>query len=62
MWRMRIVYGKDLQFRNKYQANVIAVKKSTDVDAVTNVDPDMELQEGMILWFIMDKNHVERLL
>ena len=53
---------KDLKFRNKYQANVIAVKKSTDVDAVTNVDPDMELQEGMILWLIMDKNHVERLL
>ena len=53
---------KELKFRNKYQANVIAVKNTMEADAQTNVDPDMELQEGMILWLIMDKNHVERLL
>lgn len=53
---------KELKFRNKYQANVIAVKNNMEADAQTNVDPDMELQEGMILWLIMDKNHVERLL
>ena len=53
---------RDLKLRNKYQANVIAVKEKPDSDAVINIDPDMELTGEMSLWMVLDKNNAEMLI
>lgn len=53
---------RELKLRNKYQVNVIALKESMDSDVMMNIDPDMQLKEGMSLWLVVDKNNVERLL
>lgn len=53
---------RELKLRNKYQANVIAVKENVSSEAIINIDPDMKLQPEMSLWMVLEKNNVERLI
>lgn len=53
---------RELKLRNKYQANVIAVKEKVGSEAIINIDPDMKLQPEMSLWMVLDMNNVERLM
>lgn len=53
---------KELKLRNKYQANVIAMRESAGSEALINIDPDMKLQAEMSLWLVLDKNKMEMLL
>lgn len=53
---------RELKLRNKYQANVIAMRESAGSEAVINIDPDMKLQAGMSLWLVLDKNKMDMLM
>lgn len=53
---------RELKLRNKYQANVIAIREKEGCDASMNLDPDRKLQAEMSLWLVLDKNHMELLL
>lgn len=53
---------RELKLRNKYQANVIAMRESAESEALINIDPDMKLQAEMSLWLVLDKNKMEMLL
>lgn len=53
---------RELKLRNKYQANVIAMKANPESEAMINIDPDMKLKPEMSLWMVLEKNNVERLI
>lgn len=53
---------RELKLRNKYQANVIAIREKEGSEASLNLDPDRKLQAEMSLWMVLDKNHMELLL
>ena len=53
---------RELKLRNKYQANVIAMRESAGSEAMINIDPDMKLQAGMSLWLVLDKNKMDMLM
>lgn len=53
---------RELKLRNKYQANVIAIKENMQSEASMNIDPDMKLKRNMTLWMVIDKNGVNKLI
>ncbi len=53
---------RELKLRNKYQVNVIALRKNVGSEAELNIDPDMKLEEEMTLWMVLDKNKVDALI
>ena len=53
---------RELRLPNKYQANVIAIKQQEGSEPDMHIDPDLQLEEGMSLWLVLDKNNMEKLI
>lgn len=53
---------RELRLPNKYKANVIAIKQQESSEPDMHIDPDLQLEEGMSLWLVLDKNNMEKLI